>query len=34
VIDALRRLRIVDVTALPGREENITFRLPAEVASV
>jgi 4-hydroxy-3-methylbut-2-enyl diphosphate reductase len=33
VIDALRRLRIVDVTALPGREENITFRLPAEVAS-
>jgi 4-hydroxy-3-methylbut-2-enyl diphosphate reductase len=34
VIDALRRLRIVDVTTLPGREENITFRLPAEVASV
>jgi 4-hydroxy-3-methylbut-2-enyl diphosphate reductase len=34
VIAALRRLRIVDVTTLPGREENITFRLPAEVASV
>ena len=34
VIDALRRLRIVDVTTLPGREENITFRLPAEVATV
>jgi 4-hydroxy-3-methylbut-2-enyl diphosphate reductase len=34
VIGALRRLRIVDVTTLPGREENITFRLPAEVASV
>jgi 4-hydroxy-3-methylbut-2-enyl diphosphate reductase len=34
VIDALRGLRIVDVTTLPGREENITFRLPAEVASV
>ena len=34
VIDALRRLRIVDVTTLPGREENITFRLPAQVASV
>ena len=34
VIDALKRLRVVDVTTLPGREENITFRLPAEVASV
>lgn len=34
VIDALRGLRVVDVTALPGREENITFRLPAEIASV
>jgi 4-hydroxy-3-methylbut-2-enyl diphosphate reductase len=34
VIDALRRLRIVDVTTLPGREENITFRLPAEVATL
>ena len=33
VIDALRQLRIVDVTTLPGREEHITFRLPAEVAS-
>ncbi len=34
VIEALRRLRIVDVTTLDGREENITFRLPAAVASV
>ncbi|MGV3633553.1 MAG: 4-hydroxy-3-methylbut-2-enyl diphosphate reductase [Pseudorhodoplanes sp.] len=34
VIEALRRLRIVDVTTLPGREENITFRLPAEVATL
>ncbi len=34
VITALKRLRIVDVATLPGREENITFRLPAEVASV
>ncbi len=34
VIGALKQLRIVDVTTLPGREENITFRLPAEVASV
>jgi 4-hydroxy-3-methylbut-2-enyl diphosphate reductase len=34
VISALKRLRIVDVATLPGREENITFRLPAEVASV
>jgi 4-hydroxy-3-methylbut-2-enyl diphosphate reductase len=33
VISALKRLRIVDVATLPGREENITFRLPAEVAS-
>jgi 4-hydroxy-3-methylbut-2-enyl diphosphate reductase len=34
VIGALRQLRIVDVSTLPGREENITFRLPAEVASI
>jgi 4-hydroxy-3-methylbut-2-enyl diphosphate reductase len=34
VITALKKLRIVDVATLPGREENITFRLPAEVASV
>ena len=34
VISSLKRLRIVDVAALLGREENITFRLPAEVASV
>ncbi|MFZ5692413.1 MAG: 4-hydroxy-3-methylbut-2-enyl diphosphate reductase [Pseudomonadota bacterium] len=34
VINTLRGLRIVDVTTLPGREENITFRLPAEVATL
>ena len=33
VVDTLRQRRIVDVTMVPGREENITFRLPAEVAS-
>jgi 4-hydroxy-3-methylbut-2-enyl diphosphate reductase len=32
VIEALRRLRPVDVSMLPGREENISFRLPAELA--
>jgi 4-hydroxy-3-methylbut-2-enyl diphosphate reductase len=32
VIDALRRLRPVDVSTLPGREENISFRLPAALA--
>jgi 4-hydroxy-3-methylbut-2-enyl diphosphate reductase len=31
VIEALRRLGPVDVTTLPGREENIQFRLPAEL---
>lgn len=31
VIDALRRLRSVDVSTLSGREENISFRLPAEL---
>lgn len=31
VIDALRRLRPVDVSTLSGREENISFRLPAEL---
>lgn len=34
VIDALRRLRSVDVTTLPGRQENIEFRLPAELAAI
>lgn len=31
VIEALRRLGSVDVSTLPGREENIQFRLPAEL---
>ena len=31
VIQSLRRLGPVDVTVLPGREENIEFRLPAEL---
>lgn len=34
VIDALRRLRSVDVSTLPGREETVEFRLPPELASV
>ncbi len=34
VIAALRRLGPVDVTVLPGREERIEFRLPAELAQV
>ncbi len=34
VIDALRRLGPVDVTMLPGRQERIEFRLPAELATV
>ena len=34
VIDALRRLRPVEVTTLPGIEETISFRLPAELADV
>jgi 4-hydroxy-3-methylbut-2-enyl diphosphate reductase len=33
VIEALRRLRSVDVSTLPGRQENIEFRLPAELAA-
>lgn len=32
VIDALRRLRPVEVSTLPGIEETISFRLPAELA--
>jgi 4-hydroxy-3-methylbut-2-enyl diphosphate reductase len=32
VIDALRRIGPVTVSVLPGREENIEFRLPAELA--
>jgi 4-hydroxy-3-methylbut-2-enyl diphosphate reductase len=34
VIAALRRLGPVDISTLPGREENIEFRLPAELATV
>jgi 4-hydroxy-3-methylbut-2-en-1-yl diphosphate reductase len=34
VIDTLRRLGSVEVTTLPGREETIEFRLPAELAAV
>ena len=34
VIDTLRRLGPVDVTMLPGRQERIEFRLPAELATV
>jgi 4-hydroxy-3-methylbut-2-enyl diphosphate reductase len=33
VIDALRRIGPVTVDVLPGREENIEFRLPAELTS-
>ena len=31
VIDALRRLGPVEVSTLPGREEHMEFRLPAEL---
>lgn len=34
VIGALRRLGPVEVSTLPGREEHIQFRLPAELADV
>ncbi|RYB07617.1 4-hydroxy-3-methylbut-2-enyl diphosphate reductase [Lichenibacterium ramalinae] len=34
VIDALRRLRPVEVSTLPGIEETISFRLPAELADI
>jgi 4-hydroxy-3-methylbut-2-enyl diphosphate reductase len=33
VIEALRRLRPIEVSALPGREEKISFRLPAELTA-
>src|SRR5205807_2031246 len=33
VIEALRRLGPVDVSVLPGRQERIEFRLPAELAA-
>ena len=33
MIKALRRLGPVEVSVLPGREENIEFRLPAELAA-
>ena len=34
VINALRRIGPVTVSVVPGREENIEFRLPAELTSV
>ena len=34
VIEALRRIGPVTVSVLPGREENIEFRLPAELTAV
>ncbi len=34
VIDALRRLRPVELSTLPGLEETISFRLPAELADI
>jgi hypothetical protein len=33
VIEALRRIGPVTVSVLPDREENIEFRLPAELAA-
>jgi 4-hydroxy-3-methylbut-2-enyl diphosphate reductase len=33
VIEALRRIGPVEVSVLPGREENIEFRLPAELTA-
>src|SRR5258706_14106702 len=33
VIEALRRIGPVAVSVLPGREENIEFRLPAELTA-
>ena len=33
VIEALRRIGPVKVSVLPGREENIEFRLPAELTA-
>ena len=33
VIEALTRIGPVTVSVLPGREENIEFRLPAELAA-
>ena len=33
VIEALRRIGPVKVWVLPGREENIEFRLPAELTA-
>jgi 4-hydroxy-3-methylbut-2-enyl diphosphate reductase len=34
VIAALRRIGTVDVSTLPGREENLEFRLPTALADV
>jgi 4-hydroxy-3-methylbut-2-enyl diphosphate reductase len=33
VIEALKRIGPVKVSVLPGREENIEFRLPAELTA-
>ncbi|MDU6377284.1 MAG: 4-hydroxy-3-methylbut-2-enyl diphosphate reductase, partial [Bradyrhizobium sp.] len=33
VIEALRRIGPVEVAVVPGREENIEFRLPAELVA-
>jgi 4-hydroxy-3-methylbut-2-enyl diphosphate reductase len=32
VIDALRRVGPVELSTLPGIEENVSFRLPPELA--
>ena len=34
VLDALRRVRPVEVSIMPGIEETISFRLPAELADL
>ena len=34
VIEALRRVGPLEVSVLSGIEENITFRLPAELATI
>ena len=34
LIDALRRVRPVELSILPGIEETISFRFPAELADI
>ena len=34
VIDALRRVRPVELSVMPGIQETISFRLPAELADI